>query len=67
MFIFDSEFDLAMTFFIRNATRNFIVCNRDISINGLPIELASVVEENPRAKNLDDYISNILMKENEDA
>ena len=36
-------------------------------INGLPIAIASVVEENPKAKCLDDYITNILMNENEDA
>lgn len=33
----------------------------------MPIELASIVEENPLARNLDDYIENILMKMNEDA
>ena len=67
MFLFDRQFDLGMVYFIRNATRNFIEQNREISINGLPIEMASVVEENPLAKNLDDYITNILMKEDEDA
>ena len=29
--------------------------------------MASVAEDNPKAKSLDDYITNILMKENEDA
>ena len=29
--------------------------------------MASEVEENPKAKSLDDYIANILMMENEDA
>ena len=29
--------------------------------------MASVAEDNPKAKSLDDYINNILMKENEDA
>ena len=29
--------------------------------------MASIVEENPLAKDLDDYINNILMKMNEDA
>ena len=38
-----------------------------MSINGLPIENASVFEDNPKAKLLDDYITNILMMENEDA
>ena len=55
MFIFDREFDLGMIYFIRNATRN------------LPIEVASVVEDNPKAKSLDDYITKILMMESEDA
>ena len=67
MFLFDRQFDLGMVYFIRNATRNFIEQNREISINGLPIEMASVVEESPLSKNLDDYITNILMKEDEDA
>lgn len=56
-----------MTFFIRNSTKNFIEANKDASLNGLPIELASVVEENQNAKSLDDYIKNILMVENQDA
>ena len=56
-----------MVYFIRNSTKNFINKHRGISINGLPMELCSVVEENPKAKNLDDYIKNILMKMNEDA
>ena len=38
-----------------------------MSINGLPITISSKVEENPKAKSLDDYIANILMMENEDA
>ena len=41
MFVFDREFDLGITFFIRSATKNFIEKKRDCSINGLPIELAS--------------------------
>ena len=67
MFLIDREFDLGMTFFIRNSTKNFIEANKDASLNGLPLELASVVEENPNAKSLDDYIKNILMMENQDA
>ena len=67
MFLIDREFDLGMTFFIRNSTKKFIEANKDASLNGLPIELASVVEENQNAKSLDDYIKNILMMENQDA
>ena len=59
MFILDQDFDLGMIYFIRNSTKNFIESNRDISINGLPLSLASEVEENEDAKNLDDYIKNI--------
>ena len=67
MFLIDRDFDLGMVYFIRNSTRKFLEKNRGASINGLPIELASVVEENPKAKSLDDYITNILMKDYEDA
>ena len=52
----DDEFDLGMIFFIRNSTKNFLIQNRGRSMNGLPIELASIVEENEKAKELDDYI-----------
>lgn len=62
MFVFDKDFDLGMIYFIRNATRNFIEHNKDKSINGLPIELASEAEEMENAKTLEDYIKNILMK-----
>ena len=61
LFVLEKEFDLAMVHYIRNATKNFLEQNRDVSINGLPIEMASVVEENPKAKSLDDYIKNIVM------
>ena len=67
MFVLDREFDLAMVYFIRNSTRRFLLKYRDHSLNELPIELASIVEENPKAKSLDDYIQNILMKDYEDA
>ena len=55
-----------MVYFIRNSTKNFINKYRDISLNLLPIKLCSVIEENPKAKNLDDYINNILMNMLED-
>ena len=61
LFVMDKEFDLAMVHYIRNAIKNFLEQNRDISINGLPIETASVVEDNPKAKTLDEYIKNIVM------
>ena len=67
MFLLDSDFDLAMVYFIRNSTKNFLLKHRDHSLNGLPIEFASEAEENLKAKNLQDYIDNILMKDNEDA
>ena len=56
-----------MIYFIRNSTKNFIEDHKHSSINGLNVELASIVEENPYARNLDDYIKNILMEENQDA
>ena len=67
MFVLDREFDLGIVYFIRSSTRYFIENNMDASINGLPMESASEAEENPKAKNLKDYIKNILMMENEDA
>ena len=67
MFVLDREFDLAMVYFIRNSTRRFLLKYRDHSLNELPIESASIVEDNPKAKSLDDYIENILMKDYEDA
>ena len=56
-----------MVYFLRNSTRRFLLLNKDHSLNGLPIELASEAEENPKAKSLNDYIDNILMKDFEDA
>ena len=67
MFVLDREFDLAMVYFIRNSTRRFLLKYRDHSLYELPIELHSIVEENPKAKSLDDYIENILVKDYEDA
>ena len=67
MFVLDREFDLAMVYFIRNSTRRFLLKYRDHSLNELPIESASIVEDNPKAKSFDDYIENILMKDYEDA
>ena len=55
-----------MIYFIRNSTKNFIEDHKQSSINGLNIELASIVEDNS-SRNLDDYIKNILMEENQDA
>ena len=67
MFIFDQEFDIGMIRFIRNSVKNFIKANKDGSINQLPIKDAPIVEDNANAQNLDDYINNIIMKDNEDA
>lgn len=36
-------------------------------MNGLPIESCPIVEENPNATDLEQYIKNILMAKNEDA
>ena len=41
MFLLDDEFDKGMIYFIRNSTKNFIMQNKDASINGLPFEMAS--------------------------
>lgn len=67
MFLTSEHFDIGMVYMIRNLTKNFIEDNRGKSMNDLPIELAAVVEENPNAKTLEDYIKNILTKMNEDA
>lgn len=67
MFLTSGDFDIAMVYFIRNLTKNFIEANKEKSMNGLPINYCPVVEDNPNAKNLEDYITNILMKMNEDA
>ena len=56
-----------MVYFVRNTTKNFIQKFKDISINGLPLDLCPVVEENPNANTLEEYVQNILMMENEDA
>ena len=67
MFLTSDEFDKSMVYFIRNTTKNFIEQNEEASMNGLPIKLCPIVEEMENAKDLKDYIKNILMKENEDA
>lgn len=56
-----------MIYFIRNSTKNFILANRESSINGLPLELAAEAEDNEEAANLDDYVDKILMKNDQDA
>ena len=67
MFIFDQEFDIGMIRFIRNSIKNFLKGNKDGSINQLPIKNAPIVEDNANARNLDDYIDNIIMKDNQEA
>lgn len=63
MFLFDSNFDLGMIFFIRNSTKNFMLAHKEYSINGLPMNLAAEAVAN----NLQEYIDEIVMKLNEDA
>ena len=53
--------------FIRNSLKNFLKAHKDGSINQLPIESAPIVEDNANARNLDDYIDNIIMKDNQEA
>ena len=48
-------------------TKNFLEANSTRSIHGLPIEMAAEVEEDPKARTLNDYIRNILMKMGTDA
>ena len=50
MFLLDNEFDKALIYFIRNSTKNFLIDNSEHSLNGLPIVVASIAEENPNAK-----------------
>ena len=67
MFLTSDEFDIAMVKLVRNTTRKFLELNKESSMNGLPIEFCAIVEENPKARTLEEYIENILMKDNEDA
>ena len=63
MFYYDSNFDFGLIWFIKNSTKNFMKSNKECLINGVPIKLAAEMDAN----NIEDYINNILMKENEDA
>lgn len=58
-----------MIYFIRKVTKNFIIENKDESLNGLPIRSAPSCEqsEDTGSHTLEGYIKNILMKMNEDA
>lgn len=48
---------------MRNSVRNFLKAHSDGSINQLPIQVALGLEEKD---SIEDYIKNILMKEDED-
>lgn len=61
MFLINDDFDKSMIFFIRSLTKNFILENRERSINQLPIEAAVVVEQEQNVT-LDNYIENVVMK-----
>lgn len=56
-----------MIFLLRKITKNFLLTNKEYSLNGLPLESAPVVEDVNGAETLDGYIKNILLKMNEDA
>jgi hypothetical protein len=64
MFLTNDEFDKGLIYFLRNSTKNFILRDPNLSINGLPMNVASVAEE---GLDLNTYIDEILMKMNEDA
>jgi len=48
----NDNFDLALIYMVRNLTKNFIEWHKDVSINGLPIDMACVAEEDPKARTL---------------
>jgi hypothetical protein len=56
-----------MIYLLRKITKNFILDNQERSINGLPIELAPIVEDVPGAETLTGYIDKVLMKMDTDA
>ncbi len=45
LILMDNHFDKAIIFLIRSITKNFLEAYKDRSINGLPIELAPIVQE----------------------
>ena len=52
---------------IRHLTKNFIEANVDRSINGLPINMAAVVEEELHVANMQEYVDNVVMQMEHDA
>lgn len=65
LFLTCHEFDRCMIFFIRKLTANFLL-NEEIrkkEINGLPIEVATIVD----ADTYEDYISDVVMQFGRDA
>ena len=65
MFLFNKDFDQGIIFILRCVTKNFILQNRDLDINGLPIVESTKVEA--QLESLDQYIEEVLMKMGEDA
>jgi len=65
LFLTSHEFDRCMIFFIRKLTANFLLNEqiRKKEINGLPIEIATIVD----AETYDDYISDVVMQFGRDA
>ena len=67
MILLNDDFDLSLIYTLRKLGKNFIMAHKDIEMNGLPLEMAPIVEEVAGATDLNGYIKNILMKMNEDA
>ena len=64
MFLLNYNFDQGLIYFIRSWTKNFIDKDHNISINGIPMNVASVAEE---GLDLKTYLDEILMKMGHDA
>lgn len=67
LFLTNDRFDKAMIFFVRKLVKNFIIINRERSINELPIEYAPIVEGDEDEMTLEGYVENVVMKMNTDA
>jgi len=65
LFLTSHEFDRCMIFFIRKLTANFLLNEqiRQKEINGIPIEIATIVD----ADTYEDYISDVVMQFGKDA
>jgi hypothetical protein len=64
LFIEDDIFDKCAIFAIRKLTKNFILANKERSINELPLSYAPIVDGE---ESIEGYVNNIVMKMYTDA